>query len=82
MIGGLEIGSEAEASLGFPAGPIQTFSYPGMFFRVVGGLVFGGGGGGGDVGGGRSIEDPEIRLLGNWTYKFSSRIFEALFFFF
>ena len=67
---------------GFPVGPIQTFSYPGMFFRSGGGLVLGGGGGGGVFGGGKSIDEPEIRFPVNWTYKFSSRILTDLFFFF
>jgi hypothetical protein len=52
---------------GFPVGPIQTFSYPGMFFRSGGGLILGGGGGGGVFGGGKSIDEPEIRFPGNWT---------------
>ncbi len=67
---------------GFPVGPIQTFSYPGMFFLSWGGLVLGGGGGGGVFGGGKSIDEPEIRFPGNLTYKFSSRILTDLFFFF
>ena len=55
--------SRPGSKLGFPPDPIQIFSYPGMSFRSLGGLVLGsgGGGGGGDVGGGRSSDEPEAR---------------------